>query len=157
MRDSTRRRLGGHGAGRPSWALGALALLAASCGGQSKEAPLPPAPRVVDITMRDYSYDYNPRIPRGRVVFRAHNLGRRPHEIVLVPLPSNFPPIDEQLHSKTRRPLGPLARLHPLRPGTSDAFAVDLAPGRYAMVDFVRGRDGVINGLKGMNSEFRVR
>jgi hypothetical protein len=42
-------------------------------------------------------------------------------------------------------------------PGKSDAFAVDLAPGRYAMVDFVRDREGVINGLKGMNSEFRVR
>lgn len=141
----------------PLWALPTLTLLAASCGGEDKEAPLPPPPRVVEVDMREYRFDYTPRIPRGRVVFRAHNRGRRAHEIVLVPVPENFPPIDKQLHSKTRRPVGKLAHLRPLRPGESDAFAVDLVPGRYAMVDFITARDGEINGLKGMNSEFRVR
>ena len=142
---------------RLPWALCALSLLAASCGEENNDAPLPPAPPVVDVTMRDYSYEYSPRIPRGRVVFRAHNAGRRLHEIVLVPLPEDYPPIDEQLRSKTRRPAGILARMHPLTPGATDAFAVDLVPGRYAMVDFITGRDGVIHGLKGSNSEFRVR
>lgn len=52
---------------------------------------------------------------------------------------------------------GVVAFLHALRPGETDAFAVDLVPGRYGMVDFQRDRKGVSNAVKGMYSEFRVR
>lgn len=107
--------------------------------------------------MRDYRYDYDSAIPRGRVVFRAHNVGSHTHELVMEKLPEDFPPLDKQLHSKTRRPLPTLAYLHPLRPGESDAFATELTPGRYGILSFVRGRDGKVDALKGMNSEFRVK
>ncbi len=72
-------------------------------------------------------------------------------------LPEDFPPIDKQLRSKTRRAAPTVAYHHPLGPGASDAIALDLTPGRYAMVCFIEGRDGTPHGLKGMNSEFRVR
>lgn len=136
----------------------ALALLAGSCGGKGGNARLPSAPPTVNVAMREYRFDYDQSsVPRGRVVFRGRNIGHRTHAIVLVALPEGFPPINEQLHSKTRRGLATLAYLHPLRPGMSDSFAVELAPGRYAMISFVKGRDGVPDALKGMNSEFRVR
>lgn len=108
--------------------------------------------------MREYGFQYDARsMPRGRVIFRVRNLGHRRHELIFVSLPEDFPPIDVQLRSKTRRALGTVARLHPLRPGTDDAVAVDLAPGRYAMLSFLRDPRGVPEARKGMNSEFRVR
>ena len=134
-----------------------LAVLVASCGGPSDEAPVPPAPSVVDLRMSEYRFDYERSIPPGRVVFRVHNRGRRRHEVILVPLPENFPPIEKQLRSNKRHPLGTLAFLHPLRPGARESFAVDLAPGRYGIVDFLEGSDGKRYALKGMTSEFRVR
>jgi len=139
-------------------AISALALVAASCNGEKKEAPLPPSPASLDIVMHEYRYDHRPVVRPGRVVFQAHNRGHKRHEIVLVALPENFPPIDKQLHSKERRPLGTIAYLRRLKPGESDAFAADLKPGRYAMIDFTSDRPGgEIYALRGMNSEFRVR
>lgn len=139
------------------WPVSVLALLATSCGVQEKEAPLPPRPPVVNITMREYSLRYDHAIPRGRVVLRATNAGHRRHELVLERLPEDFPPIDVQLHSKTKRAVATVAYLHVLRPGTHDAIAVDLAPGRYAMLSFTKSHGGTPDALKGMNSEFRVR
>jgi len=140
-------------------AISLLVLLAASCGGDGEEEPpLPSSPTVLDITMREYRYEHRGMVPSGRVVFRAHNKGRKPHEIVLVALPENFPPIDKQLHSNKRRPLVTLAYGRRLRPGESDAFAADLTPGRYAMLDFASDRPGgETYAQRGMNSELRAR
>lgn len=138
------------------WAPAALAGLLLSCGGKD-EAALPPPPPVVEIKMRDYSFEYKLPIPRGRVILRGHNLGRVTHRLTLLPLPADFPPLDQQLRGKTRATVVPLGHLRRLRPGESDAFAVDLAPGRYGMVDFERDRKGIDNAIKGSNSEFRVR
>jgi hypothetical protein len=118
---------------------------------------LPPSPRVIDVTMREYRLDYGRPVPRGRVVFRGHNAGRIKHSLTLLSLPEDFPPLEDELRNKKSRPIAPVANLHPLEPGESDAFAVDLAPGRYGLVDFQRGRDRVDNATKGANSEFRVR
>lgn len=107
--------------------------------------------------MREYRFDYKPVIPAGPVVFRVSNEGRLDHELLLTVLPEGFPPIDAQLHGSIRRPLGILGKLPRHRPGAGGAFAVDLAPGRYAMISFVAGTDGVQDDLKGMSSEFRVR
>jgi uncharacterized cupredoxin-like copper-binding protein len=131
------------------------AVLLTACG--KTDAPLPSSPPLVGVTMREYGFDHRPSLPRGRVVLRVRNAGRLRHEMTLERLPEDFPPIDEQLRSKTRRAVATLAYLHPLGPGASDAIAVDLGPGRYAMVCFIEGRDGTAHALKGMNSEFRVR
>ena len=144
---------------RGQWISGlayALALLAAGCGG-GDETALPPSPPVIDITMREYRLDYGRPVPRGRVVFRGHNAGRIKHSLTLLSLPEDFPPLEEELRNKEASTIAPVANLHALEPGESDAFAVDLAPGRYGLVDFQRGRDRVYNAIKGANSEFRVR
>ena len=106
--------------------------------------------------MREYSFQHPAEIAPGRVVFRIHNAGAEPHSIVLVELPEELPPLAEQLRSDTRRAVANLAQL-PERPaGSRDTFAVDLVPGRYGMVCFVRDADGVSHALKGMTSELRV-
>ena len=106
--------------------------------------------------MKEYSFQHPAEIAPGRAVFRIHNAGAEPHSIVLVELPEELPPLAEQLRSDTRRAVANLAQL-PERPaGSRDTFAVDLVPGRYGMVCFVRDADGVSHALKGMTSELRV-
>jgi len=134
-----------------------LALLASSCGNDRANDALPPPPQIVDVQLREYRFDYAGPIRPGRTVFRVRNTGRLKHELVLLPWPESLPPIDVQLHSKTRQLLAPLAHLKPMAPNSGGTFAVDLAPGRYAMVCFVNGPHGMPDALKGMSSEFRVR
>ncbi len=89
-------------------------------------------------------------------MFRVFNAGRLDHSLTLEQLPSDFPPINMQLHSNVRRGAPAIAIMPTLRPGQSDTFAVDLTPGRYAMLSSVKGRNGVVDALKGMNAEIRV-
>lgn len=139
------------------WAIVALvALVVSSCGGDSQDAALPPPPQVVNVQMREYAFAYDRPISPGRTVFRVHNSGRRTHELVLIPLPEDFPPLDEQFRSKTGRLIAPLGRVRPLKPGRSGTFAVDLTPGRYGMASLVDDSDGTSDARKGMTSEFRV-
>lgn len=134
------------------------ALAAAGCSSHpSARPPLPPAPPVVDVVMREYSFSHLPGVKAGRVVFRFTNAGTQPHSAVLVALPEDVPPIDEQLRSDERRAVATYARIPDRPPGSHDTFAVDLAPGRYALICFTDGADGVTHALKGMSSEIRAR
>lgn len=107
--------------------------------------------------MAEFRFDYDVTPPAGRVVFRARNLGRANHELLLLSLPADLPPVREQLQSSERRPVNTVGRIPPRVPGATGTFAVDLVPGRYAMVCFVVDPDGEQHAVKGMTAEFRVR
>jgi hypothetical protein len=106
--------------------------------------------------MTEYHFEHAPRVAAGRVVFRLHNAGTRTHELVLVALPDDFRPIDEQLRSEDREGVETVVVVRDRQPGNTDTFASDLQPGRYAFICFVTDPDGVQHALKGMSSEFRV-
>ena len=133
-------------------------LLSASCqSSSSADAPLPPSPPVVVVTMDEYSFDYDNQIPSGRVVFRFVNDGDVAHQPDLVPLAEDIPPIGEQLRGDTRAVVFPMAGVPTRDPGETGTFAVDLAPGaRYAIICFARNDDGTSHALMGMSSEFRA-
>ncbi|HEX6539576.1 MAG TPA: hypothetical protein VF155_10385 [Candidatus Dormibacteraeota bacterium] len=120
-------------------------------------AGLPPSPPTVDVAMRDYWFDFNgSSIPRGRVVFQISNAGRQYHQLALIPLPADFPPIQAQLRGADRRVVQELVSSPPLQPGKRDTFAAYLTPGRWAFVDFFIGPEGS-HAAMGMGAEFRVR
>jgi hypothetical protein len=107
--------------------------------------------------MHEYAFDYQAPVVPGRVVFRVVNTGKETHNLIMVPIPDDFPPIDEQLHGDVRRPIYPVAQIFAHKPGTSGTFAVDLVPHqRYAFMCAIAGTDGQPHFLKGMNSEFRA-
>ena len=108
------------------------------------------------VTMREYAFDHPVQAPRGRVVFRVRNAGTMAHELILVSLAEELPPIREQLQSATRRAVDTLVTLRDRKPGSNGIFAADLDPGRYAFICFISDPDGVSHALKGMASEFRV-
>jgi len=108
--------------------------------------------------MTEYAFSYRPPPHSGRLVLRATNSGRLDHEMVVVKVPDDLArTIDQQLHSDQRLPLPTVVALVNRHPGTTSSFALDLAPGRYAMLCLVREPgDPQEHALKGMNSEFRV-
>jgi hypothetical protein len=106
--------------------------------------------------MREFRFEQAPLAAEGRVVFRVRNAGNVTHELVLVALPEDFPPIDEQLRSEERQGVDTVVAIHDRPPGNRTTFASDLQPGRYAFICFVRDPDGVSHALKGMSAEFRV-
>ena len=107
--------------------------------------------------MSDYRFEHASEAPAGRVVVRVANAGAQPHSLVLVELDEDIPPLDEQLRSEARRGVPTLAQIPERPPGSTDVFAVDLVPGRYGFICFVKDADGVPHYLKGMSSELRVR
>lgn len=136
----------------------AIAVGAASCSSRpAATAPLPARPETVDVTIREYRFEYRRDIGSGRVVFRARNLGRLEHQMRLFPLDEDLPPIADQLAGSERRQARPFGGM--LRPpGTSGAYAVNLRSGqRYALICFIRDADGEVHARKGMASEFRAR
>lgn len=136
-----------------------VTVISTGCSSRSvagKES-LPPQPAVVRVAIDEYEFEFDPEIRAGRVVFRAHNVGTEFHELVIAPLPEDMPPLDEQLRSDTRRVVSPQAHLLGIPPGGHGAFAVDLVPGRYSLVCFATGPDGVLHARKGENAEFRVQ
>jgi len=130
----------------------ALPVLASSCLTQVA-APLPADPPVVEVTMQEYSFSHPKIVPNGRVVFRVRNAGRTFHRMILVPLPKDFPPILQQIQGEERRFIDPRAGIPDLQPGQEDAFAVDLARGRYGLICLAQDPDGQTHARKGMASE----
>lgn len=130
-------------------------LALASCS-TSGTGALPPTPATVHVVMRDYWFDFKATgIPRGRVVFHITNGGKQYHELALIPLPPDFPPLKEQVEGTDRRVVSELVSSPPLQPGASDTFAADLTPGRWGFVDFFIGPEGS-HAAKGDAAEFRV-
>jgi hypothetical protein len=116
----------------------------------------PPPPQTVRVGMDEYRFDLRSPAASGRIVFEARNTGTVDHELVLVGVPEDLPPIGEQLRSGKRVVVPTVARMAPHAPGTRGTFAVDLVPGRYALVCFVKDADGEQHDQKGMSTEFTI-
>ncbi len=135
-----------------------LLLLVSSCA-RSDAAPvnLPPRPKLADVVATEYRFRLSTRqMPQGRTVFRVRNDGDLAHDLSLVRLPEDVPPIAEQLRSGDRRAVPTIARLAPRPPDDHDIFAVDLTIGRYAILCFIKDADDATHASKGMALEFRV-
>ena len=120
-----------------------------------KTSSLPSAPASLTVTMREYRFDFNRPVPAGRVVLRVENSGTVQHQLALIKLDPDVPPLEQQLRGGSRR-AAPNIALILRQPGASRTLALDLSAGRYGMVCFLRAPDGEAHALKGMNAEFRV-
>ncbi|HUP70618.1 MAG TPA: hypothetical protein VM142_12510 [Acidimicrobiales bacterium] len=144
---------------RALWMAGALGVGGVSgCAAGATNTPLPPDPPVLRVEMGDYSFGFRRPVPAGRVVFDVGNAGRRDHELVVVELPADMAGgIDAQLHSAERRAFPTVVALTARPPGGKGTFALDLAPGRYAMLCMLKDPGTAEeHALRGMNAEFRV-
>ena len=114
-------------------------------------------PATFDVTVNEYRFDYRGRVPSGRVVFRTRNAGAIAHEVLLVAVPDDFHlSVSEQVKSPTPAAFPTKAIVPERGPQSTGEFAVDMTPGRYALVCFLRDPDGVYHARKGMTAEFTV-
>lgn len=105
--------------------------------------------------MTEYRFEHGQIVP-GRVVFNVRNEGQQWHRLSLIPLPADFPPLLEQLRGDTRQVVFTKATIPDTPPAGTGTFAVDLSPGRYAMVCLTVGPDGKSHAREGMATEFRI-
>lgn len=138
-----------------------VATTAACASDDSREqVARPPAPEpapVIRITMVDHRFELGAPVPAGRVVFEVENAGQSPHNLVMIPLPEDVPPIDVQLRGSERRLVEPFAGVYERAPGDTGTFAVDLlAERRYALICTVSAEDGQPHWMQGMATEFRT-
>lgn len=80
-------------------------------------------------------------MPAGRVVFRMVNSGQSAHNLILIPVPEDLPPIEEQIRGSRRRLVEPYGGIYDRLPGDTGMFAVNLLPGqRYAILCAMVGK-----------------
>lgn len=133
-----------------------LVLAAGACAAPTSASQRRPAS--VTVQMSEYAFALDPpALSAGRAVLRVRNAGSVEHEMVVVALPEDAPSIEEELASEERPVAATVAYLSPQAPGEEAVLALDLTPGRYAMLCFVEGEGGTPHVERGMHTEFRVR
>jgi len=107
--------------------------------------------------MVDHRFELDRPVPAGRVVFQITNDGQSAHDLIMLPLAEDVPPIAEQLRGSERRLVPPYHGIYERQPGDTDTSALNLLSGqRYAMICVVVGEDGEPYWKKGMATEFRT-
>ena len=107
--------------------------------------------------MREYAFDHVPGLPVGRAAFRVRNAGRLTHQLILLALPPDAPPVGQVFGGSSKHQgFSPLAILPSQPPGDRATFAYDFAPGRYALVCILKDPGSGTHAQQGMSSEFRV-
>lgn len=157
MTKAPRRRTNAMRIGR-GWVLitSAIAAVLASCTNARSGAPLPGAPTVMDVRMTEYQFEYSTVVPSGRVLFRVTNTGNELHNLVMVPLADDDPPINAMLADEVRQVLTPFAGIRDQLPGAEATFAVDLVEGRrYAMLCVLADAQERSHAVLGQASEFQ--
>lgn len=121
-------------------------------------AALPGPPSFRPVSMREYSFGFQKPVQPGRIYFRVRNSGTVEHQLRLVRIPSDMPPLREQLSDQglPRRVVDTLTILPPLEPGMRTVFAADLRSGRYAFLCFLEEPGGFSHAMRGMHAEFEV-
>lgn len=138
--------------------MAALVVGAAGCASGASTLPLPPSAATVQVRLLDDDLVVDRPVPAGRVIFRITNAGRAAHRLALIPLPEDFPPLEEELANEQGRSAPLQARVPDLPPGAVGMFAADLIAGqRYALVDFSRSAEGTVHARLGVAAEFRPR
>lgn len=116
----------------------------------------PPAPNV-EVAVHDDALVFPEPVPTGRVVFRLHNRGNEPHQLTLLLLEDDSPPISERLQQEAGAAPSYIAQVPAVEPGETALFAADLAEGRrYALVDLSQRPDGTLRGRLGVARELRL-
>lgn len=138
-------------------AIAGLLLVTAACA-TPPAVRLPEAPPTAEVVLDEFSISAPEELGSGRVIFRVTNGGTLRHEVIVIEVPADVVSLEEELRSEEGRATTTLSVIPPQEPGDGTVFALDLAPGRYGLLCFLRGGEGrEPHALRGMNAEFVVR
>lgn len=149
LADATGRRIG------LMLAVVLVGVLAVRCTVAQSDAPVPDPVPTVEVAVADDDLAVQQSVPAGRVVLEIANTGDHPHQVVLVPMDIDWPPIHEELANDVERPMRIRARVGPLEPGETATIAVEVADGqRYALLGSSEAPSGKQYMNLGVASEF---
>ncbi|MEW5919242.1 MAG: hypothetical protein AB1762_22765, partial [Gemmatimonadota bacterium] len=144
-----------------------LAVVAACSGGADQQASdssvvaAAPTANSIDLRASDFSFEAPDTTTAGPTWIRMTNTGKEFHHVIVVHIDSGHT-VDEFLKNfsdKTPPPSwahilgGPIA---PSPAGAATSTALDLMPGKYALICVVPSADGVPHVAKGMVREMTV-
>ena len=136
-----------------------IALFLSACRDRTVAATAAP-PREVVIQAADYSFRAPDTIPAGPTRIRFLNEGHELHHVQLVRLDANHTVADlvEQAAKGNLTPAWAtyLGGPNVPRPGGPGEVAVELTPGKYALVCLISSKDHVPHMVKGMARELPV-
>lgn len=135
-----------------------IAMLQTGCTADHSGEPLPPSGPVVEALIAGHELELERSMPAGRVVVRLTNAGDERHQLTVLRLAEDSPPIEEQLEPGDYEPPEVVARVAELKPGETGMVAVELTAGeRYALVDLSESTDARLHARLGVATEFRAR
>lgn len=115
----------------------------------------------VEVTAVDYAFQVgSTTVPAGETEITLTNDGKEEHELTMVGIKEDAPPLDELVKMSddevskyfATQPFG----IQPIEPGASESTTEDLKPGLYAMVCFVETKDGKPHVALGMFNSLTV-
>lgn len=134
----------------------AVAAVGAGCT-PGRSEPVPPAAPTVQAHITEENVELDGPVSAGRVVMRVTSADDAPHQVTVVRLAEDSPPIDEQLEPGDYEPPEIVARISEMAPGETGMVAVELTAGRrYALVDLSETADGRLHARLGVAAEFRA-
>ncbi|HEX5872022.1 MAG TPA: hypothetical protein VFY65_16445 [Longimicrobium sp.] len=115
----------------------------------------------VQVTLRDYSFDFAPELTAGRHTLRVTNAAAQPHEVFVVKLAPGKTAQDVLAWMQTEQgppPALPVGGTTLLSTGQVNHITVDVEPGEYALLCFVPdAKDGKPHVAHGMVRQLTVR
>lgn len=143
--------------------IGALLLIGVACGDDggttdaggnesknespAEESSPSPATTEGELAIRgvDFAFEAPPTAPSGKTNVVFENGGQEPHELVMVPLANNAPPIQELIELSEKEAEKyfagePISSHGPIKPGETKEIKADLQAGTYGLVCFVQSK-----------------
>ncbi len=131
-------------------ALAAVAGVGAVAGGSASAQPAEVQARTVTVQLMEMMVMAGtPRVPAGQVTFVAKNIGKLPHNLVV--LRTSLAASKLPMMGDAAKEVGRLGKTPVFGPGQTRRLTLTLKPGRYVLICNVAG-----HYMAGMRAAFRV-
>ena len=126
----------------------------------TEESETPASDGGLTISAVDFAFELPPTAPAGVTDITFENNGEEPHELVMVPLAADAPPITDLIELPEKKAEKffagqPVGSDGPIEAGETKELSAELQPGTYGLVCFVESKTekqphaflGMVNSL----------
>ncbi|MFD1046489.1 hypothetical protein ACFQ1S_13460 [Kibdelosporangium lantanae] len=119
----------------------------------SLDVPVPPDAATIHVDMGEYFFQLDKQtVCASNVVLRLKNVGRKPHEAIVLKLPEGAVPEDLLTGKVQWSEVAIIGEDN----GGHTILMTRMTPGTYSIFDFISTRDGVPHAVLGQTARFTV-